>query len=261
VDKQYERRLPISLPGASASAVRFHLCGAAYTLGANITEAGKAQVRVLLVEDDMQLGESLEAALRLEQYAVDWLRSGEPARAALQATPYDLIILDLGLPGVPGMQVLRQLRADKHTLPVLLLTARNTLQDKVDGLDSGADDYLTKPFEMDEMFARVRSLLRRQGDSKVTRLDIAGISLDPVNRVVEFDNETPDLTAREFAILEILMRNAGRFVSRQRLEEGIYSWGEEVGSNTVEVYISRLRKRFGRDLIETMRGVGYRIPT
>jgi DNA-binding response OmpR family regulator len=218
-------------------------------------------VRVLLVEDDTQLGESLEAALRLEQYAVDWLRSGEPARAALQATPYDLIILDLGLPGVPGMQVLRQLRADKHTLPVLLLTARNTLQDKVDGLDSGADDYLTKPFEMDEMFARVRSLLRRQGDSKVTRLDIAGISLDPVNRVVEFDNETPDLTAREFAILEILMRNAGRFVSRQRLEEGIYSWGEEVGSNTVEVYISRLRKRFGRDLIETMRGVGYRIPT
>lgn len=218
-------------------------------------------MRVLLVEDDMQLGESLEAALRLEQYAVDWLRSGEPARAALQATPYDLIILDLGLPGVPGMQVLRQLRADKHTLPVLLLTARNTLQDKVDGLDSGADDYLTKPFEMDEMFARVRSLLRRQGDSKVTRLDIAGISLDPVNRVVEFDNETPDLTAREFAILEILMRNAGRFVSRQRLEEGIYSWGEEVGSNTVEVYISRLRKRFGRDLIETMRGVGYRIPT
>ena len=192
---------------------------------------------------------------------MDWLRSGEPARTALQATPYDLIILDLGLPGVPGMQVLRQLRADKHTLPVLLLTARNTLQDKVDGLDSGADDYLTKPFEMDEMFARVRSLLRRQGDSKVTRLDIAGISLDPVNRVVEFDNETPDLTAREYAILEILMRNAGRFVSRQRLEEGIYSWGEEVGSNTVEVYISRLRKRFGRDLIETMRGVGYRIPT
>ena len=222
---------------------------------------GKRQVRVLLVEDDMQLGESLEAALRLEQYAVDWLRSGEPARAALQSTPYDLVVLDLGLPGVPGMQVLRQLRADKHTLPVLLLTARNTLQDKVEGLDSGADDYLTKPFEMDEMFARVRSLLRRQGDSKITRLEVAGISLDPVNRIVEFDKETPDLTAREFAILEILMRNAGRFVSRQRLEDGIYSWGEEVGSNTVEVYISRLRKRFGRDLIETMRGVGYRIPT
>lgn len=231
------------------------------TLGANINEAGKIQVRVLLVEDDMQLGESLEAALRLEQYAVDWLRSGEPARAALQATPYDLIILDLGLPGVPGMGVLRQLRADKHTLPVLVLTARNTLQDKVEGLDSGADDYLTKPFEMDEMFARVRSLLRRRGDSKATWLDIAGISLDPVNRIVEFDEETPDLTAKEFAILEILMRNAGRFVSRQRLEEGIYSWGEEVGSNTVEVYISRLRKRFGRERIETMRGVGYRMPT
>jgi len=223
--------------------------------------AGNAKVRVLLVEDDEQLGESLEAALRLEQYAVDWVRSGEPVRAALGATPYDLLILDLGLPGVPGMQVLRQLRADKHVLPVLLLTARNTLADKIDGLDSGADDYLTKPFEIDEMFARVRSLLRRRGDSKISRLEVAGISLDPVNRVVELAGASLDLTAREFAILEILLRNAGRFVSRQRLEEGIYSWGEEVGSNTVEVYISRLRKRFGSSLIETMRGVGYRIPT
>lgn len=218
-------------------------------------------MRILLVEDDEQLGESLEAALRLEQYAVDWVRSGEPVRAALGATPYDLLILDLGLPGVPGMQVLRQLRADKHVLPVLLLTARNTLADKVDGLDSGADDYLTKPFEIDEMFARVRSLLRRKGDSKISRLEVAGISLDPGDRVVEFAGASLDLTAREFAILEILLRNAGRFVSRQRLEEGIYSWGEEVGSNTVEVYISRLRKRFGSSLIETMRGVGYRIPS
>jgi two-component system response regulator QseB len=217
-------------------------------------------VRVLLVEDDEQLGESLEAALRLEQYAVDWLRGGDAVRAALGATPYDLLILDLGLPGVPGMQVLRQLRADKHLLPVLVLTARTTLEDKVDGLDSGADDYLTKPFEMDELFARVRSLLRRRGDSKITRLEVAGIALDPAERLVEHEGERLDLTAREFAILEILMRNAGRFVSRQRLEEGIYSWGEEVGSNTVEVYISRLRKRFGSQFIETMRGVGYRVP-
>jgi two-component system response regulator QseB len=218
-------------------------------------------LRVLLVEDDVQLGESLEAALRLEQYAVDWLRSGDGVRSALGATPYDLLILDLGLPGVPGIQVLRQLRADKHTLPVLLLTARNTLADKVDGLDSGADDYLAKPFEMDELYARVRALLRRRGDSKVSCLEVGDISLDPANRVVGFAGESVDLTAREFAILEILMRNAGRFVSRQRLEEGIYSWGEEVGSNTVEVYISRLRKRFGSNFIETMRGVGYRLPT
>jgi two-component system response regulator QseB len=217
-------------------------------------------VRVLLVEDDEQLGESLETALRLEQYAVDWLRSGEPVRATLGATPYDLLILDLGLPGVPGMQVLRQLRADKHALPVLLLTARHTLEDKVDGLDSGADDYLTKPFEIDELFARIRSLLRRREDRRLTRLEVAAISLDPAEKLVEFQGESLDLTAREFAILEILVRNAGRFVSRQRLEEGIYSWGEEVGSNTVEVYISRLRKRFGSTLIETMRGVGYRIP-
>ncbi len=217
-------------------------------------------MRILLVEDDMQLGESLEAALRLEGYAVDWLRSGDGVRATLGATPYDLLVLDLGLPGVPGMQVLRQLRADKHTLPVLLLTARNTLDDKVDGLDSGADDYMTKPFEIDELFARLRSLLRRRDDHRSPGLEAAGISVDPVNRVVRSNGEVLDLTAREYAILEILVRNAGRFVSRARLEEGIYSWGEEVGSNTVEVYISRLRKRFGSDRIETMRGVGYRIP-
>ena len=217
-------------------------------------------MRVLLVEDDLQLGESLETALRLEHYAVDWLRSGDAVRATLGATPYDLLILDLGLPGVPGMQVLRQLRADKHSIPVLLLTARHTVEDKVDGLDSGADDYLTKPFEIDELFARVRSLLRRKGDSQFSRLEVAGISIDPADKLVEFEGESLDLTAREYAILEILVRNAGRFVSRQRLEEGIYSWGEEVGSNTVEVYISRLRKRFGSGMIETMRGVGYRIP-
>ncbi len=216
-------------------------------------------MRILLVEDDVQLGESLEAALKLEQYAVDWLLSGDAVRASLSATPYDLLILDLGLPGVPGMQVLRQLRSDKHLLPVLLLTARNTLADKVDGLDSGADDYLTKPFEMDELFARVRSLLRRQGDNKAQQLAAGGIVVDPVDRTVQFAGESHTLTAREFAILEILMRNAGRFVSRARLEEGIYSWGEEVGSNTVEVYVSRLRKRFGGEVIETMRGVGYRM--
>ena len=217
-------------------------------------------MRILLVEDDPQLGESLEAALRLEQYAVDWLRSGDPVRAALQATPYDLVILDLGLPGVPGMQVLRQLRRDKHLLPVLLLTARNTLADKIDGLDSGADDYLAKPFEMDELFARLRALLRRQGEHKAQRLAAGDIVVDPQDRSVEFEGESITLTAREYAILEILVRNAGRYVSRARLEEGIYSWGEEVGSNTVEVYVSRLRKRFGSSTIETMRGVGYRIP-
>ncbi len=241
--------------------MRRPLQNTAYTLDTIMNFVTGAPVRVLLVEDDIQLGQTLKTALRLEQYAVDWLRSGEPVRATLRATPYDLLILDLGLPGVPGMQVLRQLRADKHTLPVLLLTARSTVADKVDGLDTGADDYLTKPFDMDEVFARIRTLLRRGSDRSISRLEAAGIVLDPAERLVEFEGISLDLTAREFAILEILLRNSGRFVSRPRLEEGIYSWGEEIGSNTVEVYISRLRKRFGSKRIETMRGVGYRINT
>ena len=216
-------------------------------------------MRILLVEDDTQLGESLETALKLEQYAVDWLQSGGAVRHTLRATPYDLIILDLGLPEVPGIQILRQLRRDKHDIPVLLLTARDTLADKVDGLDSGADDYLSKPFEIDELFARVRALLRRNSVHKSTLLSASGISLNPTNRCVQWQGEVVDLTAREIAILEILLRNSGRFVSRARLEEGIYAWGDEVGSNTVEVYVSRLRKRFGSELIQTMRGVGYRI--
>ena len=146
-------------------------------------------MRILLVEDDMQLGESLEAALRLEQYAVDWLRSGEPVRSTLSATPYDLLILDLGLPGVPGMQVLRQLRSDKHVIPVLLLTARNTLADKVDGLDSGADDYLSKPFEIDELFARVRALLRREDNRRAKRLEAAGIVVGKLGTAVVLPEE------------------------------------------------------------------------
>ena len=175
-------------------------------------------MRILLVEDDSQLGESLEAALQLEHHAVDWLRSGAQVRSTLASTPYDLVILDLGLPEVPGIQVLRQIRQDKLAIPVLLLTARNTLQDKVDGLDSGADDYLTKPFEIDELFARVRSLLRRRSNVKGTLMETGELVVDPSDHTVEFKGEQVDLTAREFAILEILMRNIGRFVSRARLE-------------------------------------------
>jgi len=141
-------------------------------------------MRILLVEDDPQLGESVEAALQLEQYAVDWLQSGAPVKSALASTAYDLVILDLGLPEVPGMQVLRQLRHDKHELPVLLLTARNELSDKVGGLDAGADDYLTKPFEIDELFARVRSLLRRGSRQSSNQLSASGITMDPVDRCV-----------------------------------------------------------------------------
>lgn len=217
-------------------------------------------MRVLLVEDDDQLGESLAAALRLEGYAVDWLQCGAGASASLSATPYDLLILDIGLPDISGLRVLRQLRSDHHVLPVLMLTARSAVADRVDGLDAGADDFLAKPFELDELFARLRSLLRRRDGYRKPLLEAAGVALDPVSRDARCDGLPVGLTARELGILEILLRNAGRYVSRAQLEEGIYSWGEEVGSNTVEVYISRLRKQLGSTRIQTQRGVGYRIP-
>jgi len=217
-------------------------------------------MRLLLAEDDEALVHRLQPELQQAGYAVDHTRDGRDALFLGRTETYDAVVLDLGLPELAGLDVLRRWRNDGFGVPVLILTARDTWREKVEGLKAGADDYLTKPFEIAELFARVRALLRRKGDHKATRLQGAGISLDPVDRQVWFEDETQTLTAREFAILEILLRNAGRFVSRARLEEGIYSWGEEVGSNTVEVYISRLRKRFGSEAIETMRGIGYRIP-
>lgn len=215
-------------------------------------------MRILLVEDDELLGDSVKGALSGDGYAVDWLTDGALALPALKNVAHDLVILDVRLPGQSGIDVLKALRANGMNIPVLLLTACDAVADKVLGLDAGADDYLTKPFDMDELFARMRSLLRRTGNKQPT-LTADGLDIDPATHQVVFQGEVlDDLTAKEFAILELLVRNRGRFVTKSRLLEGSTSWDAEVESNTVEVYISRLRKRFGHERIETMRGVGYR---
>ncbi len=216
-------------------------------------------MRILLVEDDAYLGDSVSQAMGAEGYAVDWLKDGALAASALQSESFDAVVLDVRLPGKSGIQVLHSLRAQGLQTPVLLLTACDALEDKVAGLDAGADDYLTKPFDMDELFARVRSLMRRTG-LKTPVLRAGDLELDPASHRVVFRGEDiADLTAKEFAILELLIRNQGRFVTKARLLEGSSSWGEEVESNTVEVYVSRLRKRIGHERIETLRGVGYRL--
>lgn len=215
-------------------------------------------MRILLVEDDKLLGESVKEGLATEGYAVDWFTEGSVVDSALKAASFDLVVLDVRLPGKSGIEVLQGMRRDGLEIPVLLLTACDDVSDKVAGLDAGADDYLTKPFDMDELSARIRSLLRRTG-SKTPVLEADGLEVDPAARTVVFEGEpVDDLTAKEFAILELLVRNRGRFLTKSRLLEGSSNWDEEVESNTVEVYISRLRKRFGRERIETMRGVGYR---
>ncbi|MFQ3324445.1 MAG: DNA-binding response OmpR family regulator [Pseudomonadales bacterium] len=216
-------------------------------------------MRILLVEDDKQLGESLKTALVFEGYAVDWLERGDHVMPAVNVTPYDLIVLDVGLPIMNGFQVVSQLRTEKCLLPVLMLTALDAVPDRIKGLDSGADDYLTKPFDIDELSARIRSLMRRTHRPIVAVTSCADIEFNPVERSVKYGGDAIDLTAKELAILEILLRNKERFVTKIRLEEGIYGWGDEVSSNTVEVYISKLRKRFGSKRIQTMRGIGYRI--
>jgi two-component system response regulator QseB len=214
-------------------------------------------MRLLLVEDDEILGDGLVAGLKMEGYAVDWLTSGKLADEALKLNSYELIVLDLGLPDMDGMAILRALRSRKDETPVMVLTARDTLSDRVQGLDSGADDFVIKPFELDEVCARLRALARRNEGRSAPTMAYKGIDLDPASHQVTFNNERVDLSQKEFEILSFLMSNIGKVVSRSRLEESLYSWDSDVESNTVEVHIHYLRKKLDPALIRTVRGVGY----
>ncbi|MDD5177093.1 MAG: response regulator [Sterolibacterium sp.] len=214
-------------------------------------------MRVLLVEDDPQLGDGLAAGMRQSGFAVDWLKDGASADAALKSESFDLVVLDLGLPRLSGMELLRRLRARKEMLPVLILTARDAVADKIAGLDAGADDYLVKPIDLDELAARLRALTRRSGGRAVPKLIHGALELDPASHQVLLAGQPVDMGTREFAILHALLANAGHVMTRTQLESSIYGWSEEPDSNAVEVHIHHLRRKLGADFIKTLRGVGY----
>ena len=216
-----------------------------------------AAMRVLLVEDDRMIAESLRTALRLEGHAVDWVRDVPAAQGALATERFDLVLLDLGLPGGDGLQVLRTLRARRDDTPVVVLTARDSTGDRVAGLDAGADDYLVKPFEYEELTARMRAVLRRRSGRGEPLMQCGPVTLDPATRQVTRDGAPVLLSAREFAVLEALMQRPGALLSRAQLEDKLYGWGEAVESNAVSVYVHQLRRKLGADFIGTMRGVGY----
>lgn len=217
-------------------------------------------MRLLLVEDDLMIGEPLLDLLRAEGYAVDWVRDGEMADTALLSQNYDLLILDLGLPKADGMTVLRQLRGRKQSLPVLIATARDALEQRIAGLDAGADDYVLKPYEFHELLARIRALLRRAQGRAEPVYEHKGVAINPATREVSKDGREVVLSAREWAVLEPLLARPGIVLSRQQLEEKLYGWKDEISSNAVEVYIHGLRKKLGAELIQNVRGVGYRVP-
>lgn len=216
-------------------------------------------MRLLLVEDDELLGDGVRAGLKLADYAVDWVRDGDSARRALLDHAYDACVLDLGLPRRDGLTVLRELRGRGSRIPVLILTARDTSDNKVAGLDAGADDYLTKPFDLPELHARMRALLRRSGGTAGPLLSHEAVTLDPAAQRVTVKGQLVALSAREYALLYDLMSHKTHIRTRAQLEESLYAWGEEAESNTVEVYIHHLRKKLGADFIHTVRGMGYQL--
>jgi DNA-binding response OmpR family regulator len=216
-------------------------------------------MRVLLAEDDDLLGDGLKTGLKQEGYTVDWVKDGQSAENALLDNEFDLVVLDLGLPKKAGLEVLKQLRSSGKHIPVLILTARDSVQDRVMGLDSGADDYLVKPFDLDELCARLRVLQRRTSGRSAPVITHGHISLDPAAHKVQLNGEPINLSMREFVLLQHLMENIGRVIPRARLEEKLYGWDAEVESNSLEVFIHHLRKKLGSDFIRTVRGVGYMI--
>jgi two-component system response regulator QseB len=216
-------------------------------------------MRLLLVEDDVMIGEAVRIGLRKQGLAVDWVQDGAAARTALSTETFDLVLLDLGLPKLDGLQVLKWLRGTGSKVPVLILTARDSVNDRIKGLDAGADDYLVKPFDFDELAARVRAVLRRQSGRAENIVEHLGVTLDPASHEVTRDGVAVNLSHREFALLEALLERPGQVLSRAQLEERLYGWGEEVESNAVEVHIHNLRKKLGADYIQNVRGVGYRL--
>lgn len=217
-------------------------------------------MRVLLVEDDPMIAKGLQTALRQDGYAVDGVSDGRHAAEALRTASFDIVLLDLGLPGRDGLEVLRELRGRGDSTPVIIVTARDDIRNRIEGLDAGADDYIIKPFDLDEIAARMRSVLRRaagRGDPCIRHRDI---SLNPVTHAVERDGVPILLSAHEFSVLEALMQRPGAVLSRAQLEDRLYGWSDSIESNAVEVYIHALRRKLGSDCIRTLRGVGYFIP-
>jgi two-component system OmpR family response regulator len=216
-------------------------------------------MRVLLVEDDRMIGDVVSQSLKDESYAVDWVRDGQTALDTLATQVYGVVLLDLGLPKKDGMEVLRGIRAKNNPVPVLVITARDALDDRISGLDSGADDYILKPFDMAELLARMRAVVRRKGGVAGPVLSNGVIALDPATREVDLNGETVGLSAREFALLMALMVRPGAILSRSDLEDRIYGWNEEVESNAVEFIIHALRKKLGAEVIKNVRGMGWMV--
>ncbi|HUL40611.1 MAG TPA: response regulator [Burkholderiales bacterium] len=216
-------------------------------------------MRVLLVEDDPMIGESIRKGLRHEGYVIDWVQDGRAAEIAIENEPYALVLLDLGLPRKDGFAVLASIRGRKVRVPVLILTARDAISDRVKGLDSGADDYLVKPFDLDELAARMRAVQRRHAGRAEPVVVYGALALNPVTHEVRHRGQLVPVSAREFALLQALLECPGAVLSRTQLEERLYGWGEEVASNSVEVHVHNLRKKLGEGVIRTVRGIGYSI--
>jgi two-component system response regulator QseB len=217
-------------------------------------------MRLLLVEDDLMIGESVRKGMQQDGFAVDWVQDGRAAELALETNPYDALLLDLGLPRKDGLEVLASLRRRGKSIPVLVLTARDAVADRIKGLDAGADDYLVKPFDLAELAARIRALLRRQSGRADPVVQLGNLIVNPATHEVSLDGKSIVLSAREFGLLHALVERPGAVLSRAQIEEKLYGWGHEVESNTVEVYVHALRRKLGAQFIRNVRGVGYMVP-
>lgn len=217
-------------------------------------------MRLLLVEDDGMVGSAVREGLRQDGFSIDWVQDGSSAEAALRTEPYDCLLLDLGLPKKGGLEVLRGLRARRNEIPVVVITARDAVPDRIAGLDAGADDYVIKPFDLEEVAARVRAVVRRRQGRGEPEIEHRGLVLKPATREAQFHGAPTSLSRREFAVLEALTARPGVILSRQQLEQHVYGWGEEIESNAVEVFVHSIRKKLGADFIVTVRGAGYMVP-